>query len=54
MAIIHVLLEQIEKFQCLKLSTNQGLSTGALRLHMACMLWTQMCLKVDLLLVTVI
>ena len=53
MAIIHVLLEQIEKFQCLKLSTNQGLSTGALRLPMACMLWTQMCLKVDLLLVTV-
>ena len=30
MAIIHVLFEQIEKFQCLKLSTYQGLSTGTL------------------------
>ena len=44
MAMIHVLFEQIQKFQCLKLSTNQGLSTGTLWLHMACMLWTQMCL----------
>ena len=33
MAITPVLFEQIEKFQCLKVSTTQGLSAGTLRLH---------------------
>ena len=35
MAITPVLVEQIEKFQCLNLSTTQGLSAGTLRLHVA-------------------
>ena len=35
MAITPMFFEQIEKFQCLTLSTTQGLSTGTLRLHMA-------------------
>ena len=34
-AVTPVLLEQIEKFQCLKVSTPQGLSAGTLRLHVA-------------------
>ena len=35
MAVTPVLLEQIEKFHCLKVSTTQGLSAGNLRLHVA-------------------
>ena len=34
MAITPVLVKQIKKFQCLKLSTTQGLSTGIT--HMTC------------------
>ena len=43
MAITPVLFELIEKFNCLKLSTTQGLSTGTL----TCL---KMCLKVSQLL----
>ena len=35
MAITPVLVEQIEKFHCLKVSTTQGLSPGTLRVHVA-------------------
>ena len=35
MAITPTFFEQIEKFQCLKLSTAQGPSHGTLRRHMA-------------------
>ena len=35
MAVTPVLVEQIEKFHCLNLSTTQGLSAGTLRLHVA-------------------
>ena len=35
MAITPVLVEQIEKFHFLKVSTTQGLSAGTLRLHVA-------------------
>ena len=33
MTITPLFLEQIEKFQCLKVSATQGLSTGTLRLY---------------------
>ena len=35
MTITPLFFEQIEKFQCLKVSTTQGLATGTLRLHVA-------------------
>ena len=35
MAITPTLIEQIEKFQCLKLSTAQGPAHGTLRRHVA-------------------
>ncbi len=35
MAITSMFFEQIEKFQCLKLSTTQGPDHGTLRRHMA-------------------
>ena len=35
MTITPLFLEQIEKFQCLKVSTTQGLAAGTLRLHVA-------------------
>ena len=35
MAITPTLVEQIEKFQCLKLSTAQGQAHGTLRRHVA-------------------
>ena len=43
MAVTPVLFEQIEKFHCLNPSTTQGLSTGTLRLHVACVTCPQMC-----------
>ena len=36
---------QIEKFQCLKLSTAQGLDHGTLRRHVACVMCPQTCLE---------
>ena len=36
--------EQIEKFQCLKLSTAQGPAHGTLRRHVARVTWPQTCL----------
>ena len=33
--VTHLFFEQIEKFQCLKVSTTQGLAPGTLRLHLA-------------------
>ena len=38
--------EQFKKFQCLSLSTTQGLSTGTLRFHVARVTCPQTCLKV--------
>ena len=35
-AIVSMFFEQIEKFQCLKLSTTQGLSNGIFRTKLAC------------------
>ena len=49
MAITHLFFEQIEKFQCLSLSTPQGLSPGIFRAHVACVTCPEMCLEVCLL-----
>ena len=38
--------EQIEKFECLKPSTTQGLSCGTIRTYVACVTWPQTCPKV--------
>ena len=38
--------EQIEKFQCLKSSTTQGLSHGTFRTHVARVTCPETCLKV--------
>ena len=46
MAITPTFFEQIEKFQCLKLSTAQGPAYDTLRRHMACVTCPEMCLKV--------
>ena len=35
MTITPLFLEQIEKFQCLKVSTTQGLAAATLRVHVA-------------------
>ena len=39
--------EQIEKFQCLKLSTAQGPAHGTLRSNVARVTWPQTCLEVS-------
>ena len=39
MAITPMFFEQIEKFQCLKLSAAQGPAHGTLKRHMACVMW---------------
>ena len=46
LAITPMFFEQIEKFQCLTLSTTQGLSTGTLRFHVARVTCPQTCHKV--------
>ena len=45
-AITPVSFEQIEKFQCLSLSTPQGLSHGTFRTHVARVTCPETCLKV--------
>ena len=47
MAISPMFFEQIEKFQCLKLSTAQGPAYGTLRRHVACVMCLQTCLEVN-------
>ena len=47
MAITPMLFEQIEKFQCLKLSTAQGPAHESLRSHVARVTWPQTCLEVS-------
>ena len=47
MTITPVLVDQIEKFQSLKPSTAQGLSTGTLRLHVARVTCPGTCLEVS-------
>ena len=47
MAITPLIVDQIEKFQCLELSTGQGLSTGVLRSHVAHVTCPQTCLEVS-------
>ena len=47
MAITPLLVDQIEKFQCLELSTAQGLSPGVLRFHVAHVTCPQTCLEVS-------
>ena len=47
MTITPLFLEQIEKFQCLKVSTTQGLSTGTLSLHVTRVTCPQTCPKVS-------
>ena len=47
MAITPLLIYQIEKFQCLELSTAQGLSHGVLRSHVAHVTCPQTCLEVS-------
>ena len=46
MTITPVLVDQIEKFQSLKPSTAQGLSTGTIRLHVARVTCPETCLEV--------
>ena len=43
MAITPLIVDQIEKYQCLELSTAQGLSTGVLRSHVAHVTCPQTC-----------
>ena len=47
MAITPMFFEQIEKFQCLKLSTAQGPQHGTLRRHVTRATCPQTCLKVS-------
>ena len=47
MAITPLIVDQIEKFQCLELSTAQGLSPGVLRSHVAHVTCPQTCLEVS-------
>ena len=47
MAITPLLVDQIEKFQCLELFTAQGLSPGVLRSHVAHVTCPQTCLEVS-------
>ena len=53
MAITPMFFEQIEKFQCLKLSTTQGPSHGTPRRHVARVTCPQTCPKVCQLLVQI-
>ena len=46
MAITPIFFEQIEKFQCLKLSNAQGQAHGTLRRHVARVTWPKTCLEV--------
>ena len=46
-AITPLLIDQIEKFQCLKLPTAQGLSPGVLRSHVAHVTCPQTCLDIS-------
>ena len=46
LTITPMFFEQIEKFQCLKLSTTQGLSCGTIRIHVTRVTWPQTCPKV--------
>ena len=46
-AISPMFFKQIEKFQCLKLSTAQGPAHGTLRRHVACVMCPQTCLEVS-------
>ena len=46
MTITPMFFEQIEKFQCLKVSTTQGLSYGTIRIHVARGTCPQTCPKV--------
>ena len=47
MAITPLIVDQIEKFQCLELSTAQGPSPGVLRFHVAHVTCPQTCLEVS-------
>ena len=47
MAITPMFFEQIEKFQCLKLSNTQGPDHGTLRRHVARVTRPQTCLEVS-------
>ena len=47
MAVTPMFFDQIEKFQCLKLSTTQGIFSGTPRLHVARVKCPEMCLKVS-------
>ena len=47
MAVSPMFFEQIEKFQCLKLSTTQGPSHGDPRRHVARVTCPQTCLEVS-------
>ena len=47
MAIPPLIIDQIEKFQCLELSAAQGLSPGVLRSHVAQVTCPQTCLEVS-------
>ena len=47
MAITPMFFEQIEKFQCLKLSTAQGPAHGHLRRHVGRVTWPQTCREVS-------
>ena len=47
MTITPLLVDQIEKFQCLELSTAQGLSPGVLRFHVAHVICPQTCLDIS-------
>ena len=47
MAITPLIVDQIEKFQCLELSTAQGLSPGVLRSHVPHVKCPQTCLEVS-------
>ena len=47
MAITPLSVDQIEKFQCLELSTAQGLLPGVLRFHVAHVTCPQTCLEVS-------
>ena len=47
MAITLLIVDQIEKFQCLELSTAQGPSPGVLRFHVAHVTCPQTCFEVS-------
>ena len=47
LAIPPMFFEQIEKYQCLKLSTTQSPDHGTLRRHVARGTWPKTCLEVS-------